>query len=234
MPILSKLLVAELTEDLDANYIEDYSAYSLKFEGEDDVVFVTEKDDPFCVHFAGIKKRSRPLDTPMSVEFKSGPRNRPGVYAAKDCSPGEVMFSERPLVSKPSFRIVERLLCLVWDGQFLIDSDIYYSLGPKELHENILKDIIDQNFAPINKARLMSLPAGPHDEDIVNHGQRTHIMFKYLYYFDIPFPRDAPRFQGSIRHREFGYRHFGILAPRLRRFSDNHRLSVACSTCSHA
>jgi hypothetical protein len=78
------------------NRVLEYSTFQLKL-GEDDVVCIFLKEDE---HFRAIldKLENRSLDVPAFVEVKPSSTEGLGVFATKDCSPGDLILSERPLV----------------------------------------------------------------------------------------------------------------------------------------
>jgi hypothetical protein len=78
-----------------ANGSERYP-FKLQF-GEDEVLFLLEKDDDLRTYLDGVEKRS--LDTPISVEVKTSPLGGLGLFTTKDCLPGDLLLSERPMVS---------------------------------------------------------------------------------------------------------------------------------------
>jgi hypothetical protein len=65
--------------------------------GEDEVIFVLRKEDDLRIYLDSLEKRS--LDTPMCVEVRPSPLGRLGLFTTKDCLPGDLLFSERPMVS---------------------------------------------------------------------------------------------------------------------------------------
>jgi hypothetical protein len=62
-------------------------------------IFRTE-DDVFRAILDKLENRS--LDVPAFVEVKLSSTEGLGVFATKDCSPGDLILSERPLVSAKS------------------------------------------------------------------------------------------------------------------------------------
>jgi hypothetical protein len=78
------------------DYNPEYSPMGLRL-GKDEVVFVLRNDDPLRATFQGLEKR--PLDTPSFVEPRPSPLHGWGLFATKDLQPGDLVFSERPLVS---------------------------------------------------------------------------------------------------------------------------------------
>jgi hypothetical protein len=82
--------------------------YPLKLKfGEDEVLFLLNKDDDLRTYLNGLEKR--PLDTPSFVEVRRSPIHGLGVFTTKDCLPGDLLFSERPMVSMISSCIVEQI-----------------------------------------------------------------------------------------------------------------------------
>jgi hypothetical protein len=72
--------------------------YPLKAEfGKDEVLFMLMRDDDFCSFVNGLEKRS--LDTTTCVEVRRSPFGGLGLFTTKDCSPGDLLLSERPMVS---------------------------------------------------------------------------------------------------------------------------------------
>jgi hypothetical protein len=88
MPKETDLVYADSSERCPVN---------LKF-GEDQVLFLLNKgDDDFRLYLDGLEKRS--LDTPFCVQVRPSPWDGLGLFTTKDCLPGDLLFSERPLVS---------------------------------------------------------------------------------------------------------------------------------------
>jgi hypothetical protein len=65
--------------------------------GDDQVLFMLKADDDVLPLLGGLEKRS--LDTPTCVEVKQSPLGGLGLFTTKDCSPGDLLLSERPMVS---------------------------------------------------------------------------------------------------------------------------------------
>jgi hypothetical protein len=86
----------------DLIYPDGAERYPFKVNfGEDEVLFLLEKDDDLRKHIDGLEKRS--LDTPACVEVRPSPLGGLGLFTTKDCSPGDLLFSERPMVSTMTF-----------------------------------------------------------------------------------------------------------------------------------
>jgi hypothetical protein len=68
----------------------------LKF-GKDEVLFLLQKNDNLRTFLDGLKKR--PLNTPSCVEVRPSPLGGLGLFTTRDCSPGDLLLSERPMVS---------------------------------------------------------------------------------------------------------------------------------------
>jgi hypothetical protein len=66
-----------------------------------------KKDDKFGVFLDGLEKRS--LDTPMCVEVKPSSLGGLGLFTTKNCLPGDLLLSERPMVSISTSRITIRV-----------------------------------------------------------------------------------------------------------------------------
>jgi hypothetical protein len=69
----------------------------LKF-GKDEVLFLLKKDDDFHKYLIGNDVDKRLLDAPTCVEVRPSPLGGLGLFTTKDCLPGELLFSERPMV----------------------------------------------------------------------------------------------------------------------------------------
>jgi hypothetical protein len=79
-------------------YVDNSERYPFKVEfGEDEVLFLLKKDDDFRTFLDGLEKRS--LDTQTCVEVRPSPLGGLGLFTTKDCSPGDLLLSERPMVS---------------------------------------------------------------------------------------------------------------------------------------
>jgi hypothetical protein len=65
--------------------------------GDDQVAFVLPDDHPARVPLNGIAKRS--LETPDWVEIKPSPLGGLGLFTTKDCAKGDLLLSDRPMVS---------------------------------------------------------------------------------------------------------------------------------------
>jgi hypothetical protein len=65
--------------------------------GGDEVLFLLRKHDDFRSFVDNLEKRS--LGTPTCVEVRPSPLGGLGLFTTKDCSPGELLLSERPIVS---------------------------------------------------------------------------------------------------------------------------------------
>jgi hypothetical protein len=70
----------------------------LKF-GEDEVLFLLDRniDSGFRTYLDGIEKSS--LNTPKCVEVRPSPLGGLGLFTTKDCLAGDLLLSERPMVS---------------------------------------------------------------------------------------------------------------------------------------
>jgi hypothetical protein len=69
-----------------------------KFElGEDEVLFFLKKGGDLPIFLESLEKRS--LDTPACVEVRPSPLGGLGLFTTKDCLPGDLLLSERPMVS---------------------------------------------------------------------------------------------------------------------------------------
>jgi hypothetical protein len=90
-------------------YYIDSVRYPLKLkfgrEQKEDVLFLLSKDDDsrFRTFLDGLEKR--PLDTPC-VELRPSPLGGLGLFTTKDCLPGDLLLSERPMVSTITFCII--------------------------------------------------------------------------------------------------------------------------------
>jgi hypothetical protein len=83
--------------EMDPAFVEA-KLYPFKVEfGDDEVLFMLRKDDDFRTFVDGLEKRS--LDTPTCVEVRRSPLGRLGLFTTKDCLPGDLLISERPMVS---------------------------------------------------------------------------------------------------------------------------------------
>jgi hypothetical protein len=78
------------------DYPPEYCTFELKI-GEDDVIGIFREFDIFRAILDKIENRS--LDVPAFVEVRPSSTEGLGVFATKDCSPGDLILSERPLVS---------------------------------------------------------------------------------------------------------------------------------------
>jgi hypothetical protein len=66
--------------------------------GEDEILFLLKNlRGRFRTFVDGMD--TRPLDTPTCVEVRPSPFHGLGVFTTKDCLPGDLLFSERPMVS---------------------------------------------------------------------------------------------------------------------------------------
>jgi hypothetical protein len=74
----------------------------LKF-GKDEILFFLRKDDDFRTYLImignDVEPEKRSLDTPTCVEVRSSPTAGLGLFTTKDCLPGDLLISERPMVS---------------------------------------------------------------------------------------------------------------------------------------
>jgi hypothetical protein len=85
-------------------YADGFKRYPLKLEfGEDEVLFLLRKNDSLRTYLDGLERRS--LDTPTFVEVKQSPLGGLGLFTTKDCSPGDLLLSERPMVSALTYYI---------------------------------------------------------------------------------------------------------------------------------
>jgi hypothetical protein len=103
--MLSGPLFQEIPEDsnIDPVFFQA-KRYPLKAEfGDDEVLFLLRKNDDFRAFVDGLEKRS--LDTPTCVEVRPSPIGGQGLFTSKDCLPGDLLFSERPMVRTISCRI---------------------------------------------------------------------------------------------------------------------------------
>jgi hypothetical protein len=82
------------------DYDPEYSPMRLRL-GRNEVILVLLNNDPLRATFQAVEKRS--LDTPSFVDVLPSPTHGYGVFATKDIQPGELLFSERPLVSAIKF-----------------------------------------------------------------------------------------------------------------------------------
>jgi hypothetical protein len=81
------------------DYNPEYSPMRLRL-GVDELVFVLRNDDSLRATFQAVENRS--LDKPSEpfVEPRPSPLHGLGLFATKDLQPGDLLFSERPLVSE--------------------------------------------------------------------------------------------------------------------------------------
>jgi hypothetical protein len=81
----------------DLVYNDGSLRYSFKVKlGEDELLFLVKKDD-LPTFLDSVEKRS--LDTPTFVEVKPSLLGGLGLFTTKDCLPGDLLLSERPMVS---------------------------------------------------------------------------------------------------------------------------------------
>jgi hypothetical protein len=75
--------------------------------GQDEVLFLLKKDDYLRMPqvLDGLEKCS--LDTPSCVQIRPSPLGGLGLFTTKDCLPGELLISERPMVCTLSSCIIE-------------------------------------------------------------------------------------------------------------------------------
>jgi hypothetical protein len=81
-------------------YAPGHSVHKFKFGG-DSVVFLLKDGDPFLNVLRAVE--DRPLDTPNFVEVRPSPIHGLGLFTTKDCSPGDLLLTERLLVSWQMF-----------------------------------------------------------------------------------------------------------------------------------
>jgi hypothetical protein len=75
-------------------YVDGSECYPFNINfGEDEVLFLLEKDDDLRTHIDSLEKRS--LDTPTCVEVRPSPIGGLGLFTTKDCLPGDLLISER-------------------------------------------------------------------------------------------------------------------------------------------
>jgi hypothetical protein len=89
-----------IPEDLIRDQFPNFSTFKLNF-GEDEVVFLLRKDQSLRDALNRVEKRSL---EPSSVEVKRSPLGGLGLFATRDFMPGELVLSERPLVSASRFQ----------------------------------------------------------------------------------------------------------------------------------
>jgi hypothetical protein len=77
-------------------YAPGHSVHKFKFGG-DSVVFLLKDGDPFLKLLRAVE--DRPLDMPNFVEVRPSPIDGLGLFTTKDCSPGDLLLTERLLVS---------------------------------------------------------------------------------------------------------------------------------------
>jgi hypothetical protein len=79
-------------------YIDGSERYPFRLRlQEDEVLFLLRMDDEFRRYLDGLGRRS--LETPTFVEVKESPLGGLGLFTTKDCSPGDLLIAERPMVS---------------------------------------------------------------------------------------------------------------------------------------
>jgi hypothetical protein len=89
----------KLPEPRDLVYVDSkLDPLRLKF-GKDEVLFLLKKDDDFNKYLIGNDVDKRLLDTPTCVEVRPSPLGGLGLFTTKDCLPGDLLISERPMVS---------------------------------------------------------------------------------------------------------------------------------------
>jgi hypothetical protein len=83
-------------EDLVKYHNPQISTFKITL-GEDEIVFVLREDQSLRTDLNRLENRS--LDPSPFVEIKSSPMGGLGLFATKDFIPGELILSERPMVS---------------------------------------------------------------------------------------------------------------------------------------
>jgi hypothetical protein len=90
-------------------YYIDSVRYPLKLkfgrEEKEEVLFFLKslEDNDLLTLLDGTEKRSSSLDAPTCVELRPSPLGGLGLFTTKDCLPGDLLLSERPIVSKNNF-----------------------------------------------------------------------------------------------------------------------------------
>jgi hypothetical protein len=77
-------------------YAPDHSVHKFKFGG-DSAVFLLKDGEPFLKDLRAVE--DRPLDAQNFVEVRPSPIHGLGLFTTKDCSPGDLLLTERLLVS---------------------------------------------------------------------------------------------------------------------------------------
>jgi hypothetical protein len=101
--MMSKPGPPTMPRQLDLQHSERHPL-KLKF-GNDEVLFLLQKNDYLRTFLDGLKKC--PLNTPLCVEVRPSPLGGLGLFTTKDCSPGDLLLSERPMVSTISSCITD-------------------------------------------------------------------------------------------------------------------------------
>jgi hypothetical protein len=95
----------KLPEPRDLVYKDsELDPWRLKF-GEDEVLFLLKKDDDSRTYLTGNDVERSSLDTPTCVEVRPSPLGGLGLFTTKDCLPGDLLISERPMVSDRMLRL---------------------------------------------------------------------------------------------------------------------------------
>jgi hypothetical protein len=140
----------------DLVYIDGSLRYPVKVKlGEDELLFLLKKDDELRTYLDGLEKRS--LDTPTFIEVRPSPLGGLGLFTTKDCLPGDLLLSERPMVSAIlNHHSIGRIDML--QSQVLLADD-GPSPGEINVFESFMETVTERCLSRINKARFMSLAA---------------------------------------------------------------------------
>jgi hypothetical protein len=144
-------------QDLVSDHDPNFSTLKLKL-GEDEVVLLLRKEHVPSLSSYLNRLENRSLD-PSSVEVKPSPTGGLGLFATKDFLPGDLVLSERPMVSELSHcrssSGTDRFAYHIGLWQLVSDKLSTDLLSADALY----KKIVDRCLSPFNKARFMSLAA---------------------------------------------------------------------------
>jgi hypothetical protein len=152
-----------MPKETDLVYDDNTKRYPLKVKlGEDEVLFLLKKEDvpKFRIYLDDLA-REPSLGTPKCVEVRPSPLGETvGLFTTKDCLPGDLLFSERPMVSAISSCIIEQIKNASFQVVLPNDENVKLKTRWKVyLLEPFLQTVTERCLSPINKARFMSLSA---------------------------------------------------------------------------